>query len=69
MSRRGWALFAAVGVTWGVPFLLIKVADDGVSVAFLVFVRVFTGALLLLPLAGSVLATRRGNGISPLATH
>jgi len=33
------------------PFLLIKVADDGVSVAFLVFVRVFIGALLMLPLA------------------
>jgi len=51
MSRRGWALFAAVGVIWGMPFLLIKVADDGVSVAFLVFVRVFIGALLMLPLA------------------
>jgi drug/metabolite transporter (DMT)-like permease len=51
MSRRGWALFAAVGVLWGVPFLLIKVADAGVSVAFLVFVRVFAGGLLLLPLA------------------
>jgi drug/metabolite transporter (DMT)-like permease len=51
MSRRGWALFAAVGVIWGIPFLLIKVADSGLSVAVLVFGRVFIGSLLLLPLA------------------
>jgi len=44
-------LFVAVGVIWGVPFLLIKVADTGVSVAVLVFTRVFIGSLLLLPLA------------------
>jgi drug/metabolite transporter (DMT)-like permease len=50
MSRRGWALFVAVGVIWGIPFLLIKVADSGVSVAVLVFARVFIGSLLLLPL-------------------
>src|SRR5262249_41511052 len=31
VSRRGWALFAAVGVIWGIPYLLIKVADAGVS--------------------------------------
>jgi drug/metabolite transporter (DMT)-like permease len=51
MSRRAWTLFIAVGVIWGVPFLLIKVADSGVSVAVLVFVRVSVGSLLLLPLA------------------
>jgi drug/metabolite transporter (DMT)-like permease len=51
MSRRGWVLFAAVGVIWGIPFLLIKVADSGVSVAFLVFTRVCIGSLLLLPFA------------------
>ncbi len=51
MSRRGWALFVAVGVTWGIPFLLIKVADSGVSVTVLVFARVFIGSLLLVPLA------------------
>jgi hypothetical protein len=26
MSRRGWALFAVMGVLWGVPYLMIKVA-------------------------------------------
>lgn len=36
MSRRGWLLFAAMGVIWGIPYLLIKVADGGVSVPVLV---------------------------------
>ena len=51
MSRRGWALFAIMGVIWGLPYLLIKIADDGVSVPVLVFVRVAAGTLLLLPVA------------------
>ncbi len=37
---------------WGVPYLLIKVVDDGgVSVPVLVFARVGVGAALLLPVA------------------
>ena len=32
MSRRGWVLFAAMSLIWGIPYLLIKVADGGVSV-------------------------------------
>jgi drug/metabolite transporter (DMT)-like permease len=51
MSRRGWALFIVMGLIWGLPYLLIKVADGGVSVPVLVFARVFTGTLLLLPVA------------------
>src|SRR5437773_1831993 len=51
LSRRGWVLFTLVGVIWGVPYLLIKVADGGVSVPVLVFARTAIGALLLLPLA------------------
>ena len=51
MSRRGWLLFAAMGVIWGIPYLLIKVADGGVSVPVLVFTRVAIGSLLLLPIA------------------
>jgi drug/metabolite transporter (DMT)-like permease len=50
VSRRGWALFAAMGVIWGIPFLLIKVADGGVPVPVLVFARVFAGSVLLLPI-------------------
>jgi drug/metabolite transporter (DMT)-like permease len=51
VSRRGWALFVAMSVIWGIPYLLIKVADGGVSVPVLVFTRVTVGALLLLPVA------------------
>lgn len=53
MSRRGWALFAAMGVIWGLPYLLIKVADGGVAVPVLVLARVSMGALLLLPVAAA----------------
>jgi drug/metabolite transporter (DMT)-like permease len=44
-------LFAAMSLIWGIPYLLIKVADGGVSVPVLVFVRVALGSLLLLPVA------------------
>jgi drug/metabolite transporter (DMT)-like permease len=44
-------LFAAMGVIWGIPYLLIKVADGGVSVPVLVCTRVGLGSLLLLPAA------------------
>lgn len=49
MSRRGWALFLAMSVIWGVPYLLIKVAVGEVSPVLLVFVRCVIGAALLLP--------------------
>jgi len=51
MSRRGWVLFAAMCVLWGIPYLLIKVAVAEVSVSVLVFARTALGALVLLPLA------------------
>ncbi len=51
MSRRGWVLFAAMSVIWGIPYLLIKVADEGVSVPVLVFARTAIGAAVLLPIA------------------
>ncbi len=51
MSRRGWLLFAAMCVIWGVPYLLIKVAVRDIGPAELVFVRTALGAVLLLPIA------------------
>lgn len=53
MSSRGWLLFAAMGVIWGIPYLLIKIAVEGVSVPVLVLARTAVGALVLLPLAMS----------------
>lgn len=51
MSRRGYVLFAMMSVIWGIPYLLIKIADGGVSVPVLVFARTAIGAAMLLPLA------------------
>lgn len=51
MSRRGWMLFAAMSVIWGVPYLLIKVAVAGVPVPILVLARVTIGTAVLLPIA------------------
>ncbi|WP_104524255.1 DMT family transporter [Blastococcus atacamensis] len=49
MSRRGWALFLAMSVIWGVPYLLIKVAVGELSPVVVVFARCVVGAALLLP--------------------
>ena len=49
MSRRGWALFVAMAVIWGIPYLLIKVAVGEVSPVLVVVVRCVIGAALLLP--------------------
>ena len=51
MSRKGWALFALVGVLWGVPYLFMKVAVDELSTPVIVFSRLFIGALVLIPIA------------------
>ncbi len=51
MSRRGWTLFAAMSVIWGMPYLLIKIAVGGVPVPVLVLARVVIGAAILLPIA------------------
>jgi drug/metabolite transporter (DMT)-like permease len=51
MSRRGWFLFIAMGVIWGIPYLLIKVAVADLHPTALVLFRTTIGALLLVPWA------------------
>ena len=52
MSARGWAAFAAMSAIWGIPYLFIKIAvDDGLSPAFVSWVRVLMAAVVLLALA------------------
>lgn len=63
MSRKGWTLFIALCVIWGIPYLLIRVAVQEVSPPTLVFLRTATAALLLLPVA-----LRRG-GLRPIAAR
>jgi drug/metabolite transporter (DMT)-like permease len=53
VSSRGWILFLAMSIIWGIPYLMIKIAVDGVSVPVLVLVRTAVGAAVLLPLAFS----------------
>ncbi|ABS24808.1 DMT family transporter [Anaeromyxobacter sp. Fw109-5] len=49
MTRRGWLLFLALCVIWGIPYLLIKVAVRELTPASLVFLRTAIGAAVLLP--------------------
>jgi drug/metabolite transporter (DMT)-like permease len=51
MTKRGVVLFGLMGIIWGIPYLMIKIAVDGVSVPVLVFARTAIGAAILLPLA------------------
>jgi drug/metabolite transporter (DMT)-like permease len=51
VTKRGWVLFFLMAVIWGVPYLMIKVAVQGVSNPVLVFARTAVGAAVLLPLA------------------
>lgn len=51
MTRRSWALFAAMCVIWGIPYLLIRVAVRDVAPGTLVFARTAIGGLILLPMA------------------
>jgi drug/metabolite transporter (DMT)-like permease len=51
MTRRSWALFAAMCLIWGVPYLLIRVAVRDFSPGTLVFLRTAIGGVILLPFA------------------
>ncbi|ANB06136.1 hypothetical protein SAM40697_2176 [Streptomyces ambofaciens] len=64
MTARGWFLFSLMGVVWGVPYLMIKVAVDEVSPSGVVFTRCALGAALLLPFA-----LRKGNLFGTVRTH
>jgi drug/metabolite transporter (DMT)-like permease len=66
VSKRGWVLFAALGIIWGIPYLLIKVADEGVSVPVLVWARVTIGAAILVPVA---IIRRRPGDVQLIKTH
>ncbi len=64
MTARGWFLFALMGVVWGIPYLMIKVAVEAVSPSMVVFTRCAVGAALLLPFA-----IRQGGLTRTLRSH
>jgi drug/metabolite transporter (DMT)-like permease len=49
MSRKAWLLFLALGVIWGVPYLLIRVAVADYHPIIVAFGRAAIGALVLAP--------------------
>lgn len=51
MTQRGWVLFAAMCVIWGLPYLMIRVAVRELTPATLVLARTTLGAVLLVPAA------------------
>lgn len=51
MSRRGWILFIVLGLLWGMPYLLIRIAVETIDPLVVAGSRTFIAALLLLPLA------------------
>src|SRR5690242_17693131 len=51
MTRRGWLLFIAMSIIWGLPYLFIKIAVRELDPTVVVFARVGIAAAALLPLA------------------
>lgn len=50
MTRRGIILFALLGVAWGIPYVLIKIAIGQLSPEMVVLSRVAVAALVLVPI-------------------
>ena len=51
MSRRGWILFWSLGIIWGLPYLLIKIAVEELSPPMVIFLRLVIAAVILVPIA------------------
>jgi len=51
MSRKALVLFLVLGVIWGVPYLLIRIAVEDYHPVVVAFGRAAIGALVLLPFA------------------
>ena len=51
MSKRGWLLFVAMSLIWGIPYLLIRVAVRSIDPGTLLVFRTIPAALMLLPIA------------------
>ena len=51
MSRKGFLLFLAASVAWGVPYFFIRIAAEEFSPSMIIFARTILGAAVLIPLA------------------
>ena len=63
MTRKSWIQFAFVGLLWGIPYLLMKVAVADIPPPLIVAGRTFIGAMILIPISvrqGSFMDAVRG---------
>jgi drug/metabolite transporter (DMT)-like permease len=51
VSVRGWMAFVALGIIWGLPYFLIKIAVDEIPPLTLAFGRLLVATMILLPIA------------------
>ncbi len=51
MTRKGWLLFTAISVFWGIPYLFIKIAVRELDPSVVVFARIGIATVVLLPIA------------------
>lgn len=51
MTRKGWLLFIAMSVIWGIPYFFIKIAVGELDPIVVVFARVGIATAVLLPIA------------------
>ncbi len=51
MSKRGWILFLSLGLLWGMPYLLIRIAVTAFDPLIVAGTRTLLSSLLLLPVA------------------
>jgi drug/metabolite transporter (DMT)-like permease len=63
VTRRGWLLFIALSLCWGIPYLFIRVAVADLDPLIVAFGRTAIGGLLLLPLA------LRARALQPVLAH
>jgi drug/metabolite transporter (DMT)-like permease len=53
VTRRGLVLFLILGVAWGIPYVLIKIADAQLSPEMIVLSRSAIAAVILIPLSAA----------------
>ncbi|GHO86636.1 DMT family transporter [Dictyobacter formicarum] len=63
MTRKGWLLFIAISVFWGIPYFFIKIAVRELDPAVVVFARAVIAAAVLLPM------TARQKTLRPILKH
>jgi drug/metabolite transporter (DMT)-like permease len=53
VTRRGLILFLILAIAWGIPYVLIKIADTELSPVMIVLSRSVIAAIILIPIAAA----------------